>query len=133
MAPTFHATDIEGQAVDLKVFQGKYVLLHFWQLIRPDTVDDVSALKRLADVFKDDERLVIVGLTGGKPRKIVRAFTAHHQIPWIQIVSEDATPLWQYQMKSNVVSYLVGPDGKIVAETLKLSEMLDVVIRELSH
>ena len=133
VAPTFHATDIEGQAVDLKVFQGKYVLLHFWQLIRPDTVDDVSALKRLADVFKDDERLVIVGLTGGMPREIVRAFTAHHQIPWIQIVSEDATPLWPYQMERNVVSYLVGPDGKIVAETFKLPEMLDAVTRELSR
>ena len=133
VAPSFRTTDIHGKSVDFRSFQGQYILLHFWQLIRPNTVEDLATLKGIADVFKNDERLVIVGVTFGLPEEIVQAFAAHHQIPWIQIVLRDLIDFGFYRGGNGEANYLIGPDGTLLTEPLKLPEMLDVVTRELSR
>ena len=132
MAPSFDATDIHGKPLSLIGLQGRYVLLHFWQLVRPNTVDDVAALKQIADEFKNDERFVIVGITFGMPNEIVQKFTAHHQIPWIQIVLRVPSELGQYFAGSAEVNYLIGPDGTVLTDPLKVPDILDVVTKELS-
>lgn len=129
VAQTFDITDLQGHSYNLADLQGRYILLHFWQLVRPETVEDIHALKRISEAYSSSgNQLTIIGITSGMPQDIIRTFTEYHNIPWPQVALTENelrlhTRLRQYLKQTQVASYLISPEGLLLTEPLTIAEI----------
>ena len=139
LAPLFEAQDIDGQSFELADLRDQFVLLDFWYLIRPQTGQEVSLLKQLADEFDGDSRLVMVSITQGMPIPVIEEFAKHHQVLWTQIALERQDPershdiMLKYDQGNSTSKYLIGPDGTIVAGPCDVETIVEAVRDALSQ
>jgi hypothetical protein len=120
-APGFSVRTIDGRQVDLAGLKGKTVLLHFWQPLPGMT--DAASLLQLHHRFGKDARFEMIGfcLSGDSDgvARIVRSIG----VSWPQALLRDRTAepiaieygVRRYPYKS----FLVGPDGHLIARDLE--------------
>lgn len=70
-APPFSATDIFGEEVNLKDFEGEPVVLYFWASWVPGAIDIVDEIIDLQDFVGDDANLVTFTLRERNPEDAV--------------------------------------------------------------
>lgn len=133
-APDFSSTTPEGKTVRLSDFRGKYVLLDFWaawctpcRIENPNIVTQYHAFK--------DKGFTVFGVSLDRTREAWVKAIAEDQLEWTQVSDLKE---WNgevarlYNINAIPASFLVGPDGKLVAKNLRgpdlarfLSETLD--------
>ena len=132
-APEIEATTLAGEPFRLSDLRGKYVLLDFWGTWCAPCITEVPNLK-WADRVYGGERFQIVGIAKDNP-SAVKAFMERLELAWPQIIQEkDRVILDAYRVQGFPTTFLIGPEGKIVAKDSELrgtalmdtlSELLD--------
>lgn len=120
-APTFSMADAAGKMVSLADFKGKYVLIDFWASwcgpCRKENPNVVAAYKKYHD----------------KGFEILGVSLDSNKEPWLKAIATDGLTWnhvsdlkgWKnsaaalYGVKSVPASFLISPDGKIVAKDLR--------------
>jgi peroxiredoxin len=135
IAPEFTQNDTAGTPVSLTSFRGKYVLLDFWASwcgpCRQENPNIVAAYNK----YKD-KNFTVLGISLDRPNdreKWLKAI-ADDKLAWTQVSD---LKFWenevarQYGIRSIPQSYLLDPEGKIIATNLrgpalheKLAELL---------
>jgi hypothetical protein len=133
-APPFLVKTLDGQVLSLDDLRGKHVLIHFWMPILG--LRDGPALKAVHDRYGKDGRLVMIGFgLANDPADAARLIKGQG-LSWPQVVLRDrgGDPIvLEYQARYPFKSFLIGPDGTLVARDLESDGVEKAVAKALGH
>jgi peroxiredoxin len=119
-APEFAIKTLDGQDLKLADYRGRYVLLDFWASWCAPCLAEMPNIQSVYDQFAKDPRLLLVGVSiderPGDAARLVKSL----KLPWIQGISGPDSPVVSaYGATAIPATYLIGPDGKILAKDLR--------------
>ncbi len=117
----FTQTDVNGKAVSLSSFKGKYVLIDFWaSWCGPCRMENPNVLRNY-EQFKG-KNFTIVGVSLDKAKDAWIKAISDDKLSWTQVSD---LKFWsnevavKYNIQSIPQNFLVDPNGKIVAKNLR--------------
>ncbi len=132
-APPFAVTTIEGQALSLASLHGKTVLLHFWRL--PQGIPDAATFLAIHERFGNNKRFTMVGLCVSDQSEEATRVIHSQGLSWSQAVLRDAfyDPIAiNYDALQPDATFLIGPDGKLIARGLQGTALEKAVAEALA-
>jgi beta-lactamase regulating signal transducer with metallopeptidase domain/5-hydroxyisourate hydrolase-like protein (transthyretin family)/peroxiredoxin len=134
LAPDFTAQKLGGGRLKLGDFQGKLVLLDFWATWCGPCLVDMPAMKDLQETFGRDGRFVLVGLSCDEEPEGPARYAREHGLSWTQgfagnLYGELATT---YLVKAIPATFLIGPDGRILAKNLRGPALKEAIRKALN-
>ncbi|MEO9477671.1 MAG: TlpA disulfide reductase family protein [Cyclobacteriaceae bacterium] len=120
-APEISLPNPEGDIITLSSLKGKYVLIDFWAAwCRPCRMENPNVVK-LYNQYKK-ENFEILGVSLDRDRKAWVGAIEKDGLTW-QHVSDlqyfNSQAAQDYKIQAIPATYLIGPDGKIVAKGLR--------------
>jgi thiol-disulfide isomerase/thioredoxin/protocatechuate 3,4-dioxygenase beta subunit len=133
-APDFQAKTLEGMNLSSGDFAGKFVLLDFWATWCAPCVAELPHLKALHEAYGNDPRFAIVSLSLDEKPDVVSSMVKAEKIPWLQgIVGPDAPVVSAYGATMIPATFLVGPDGRIIARDLRGGKAREAIAKALGR
>jgi peroxiredoxin len=133
-ALSFTQQSIEGKAVSLADFRGKYVLLEFWASWCGPCRAENPNLRKQYQLYKD-KGLEIVGVSLDHDKDAWVKAIEKDQLPWVHVSDLQG---WKnavstsYGIMGVPANFLIDPQGKIVAQNLR-GEALNKKLQEILH
>ncbi len=121
-APDFTVKTLDDQPLKLADFRGKYVLLDFWATWCGPCVGETPHMKAAYDAYGSDARFVMISLSLDQSTNLPKKFADKHDLKWIQGFLGDwskDTVTKDYSVRGIPSIFLIGPDGKIMAQNLR--------------
>jgi peroxiredoxin len=136
LAPDFRVESVDGKAIELADYRGKFVLLEFWATWSPPCLDQIPYLKSTFDALGQNPRLAMIGLSLDVKKETPRAYAAKHSLGWTQGFLGEwsrATLPDAYGVRGIPSIWLIGPDGRVIAKDLNLSRIQAAVAEALGR
>jgi peroxiredoxin len=117
----FSQTDVDGKAVSLKSFRGKYVLVDFWaSWCRPCREENPNVVKAY-EKYKD-KNFTVLGVSLDQSRAPWLKAIKSDNLTWTQVSdlkgwNNEAAA--KYNIQSIPQNFLIDPSGKIIAKNLR--------------
>lgn len=134
MAPDFALATASGDSIRLSDFRGKYVLLDFWASWCVPCIREIPLLKEIYHKYRPKGLEIVAISTDGSRDKWLAALEKHGT-PWTQVHDaghETIRAATRYGVETLPTHYLVGPDGKIIANGMSVSE-LDTLLSQVCN
>jgi peroxiredoxin len=124
-APEFTMNTIDGKSVKLSDFKGKYVLLDFWaSWCQPCRQENPNVVK-VYNKYKD-RKFTILGVSLDKDPAAWKQAVIQDGLTWTH-VSElkdfEGPTVRLYQVEAIPSSFILDPEGKIIAKNLRGEEL----------
>lgn len=128
IAPDFVVQTVAGDSLRLSDFRGKFVMLDFWGTWCGPCLNELPHLKKLSQSFSDE--LKVIGLARDDPRTLAD-FVKENDIPYPNGI---AVPKIEkaYGIVSWPTTFLIAPNGKIIAKNLRGEKLVDLVAEKLA-
>lgn len=121
MAPDIALPSPEGDTVRLSSLRGKYVLLDFWAAwCRPCRMENPNVV-RMYNKY-NDKGFEVFGVSLDKKREDWVAAIANDGLTWTHVSDLEyfnSAAARLYNIQAIPATYLIGPDGKIIAKNLR--------------
>lgn len=117
-APEFDLADLEDQAVGLKSFQGRLLLLHFWAAWGPSAPADLTALEKLQKALAGEPVSVVAVATDTLGRPSVESFLAEHPVSLPVLLDPEGSTLRPYGVRVLPTTLLIDGKGRIVGRVV---------------
>ena len=124
-APDFTLPDVDGNPVSLSSYRGKYVLVDFWAAWCPDCRKENPNIVSAWEKYKN-KNFAVLGVSLDRNRDQWLAAIEKDKLSWTQVSdlkywSSEAAVL--YCIRWIPMSFLIDPDGKIIAVGLEGDEL----------
>jgi thiol-disulfide isomerase/thioredoxin len=133
-APKLLARKLDGKVLNLEECRGKIVLLEFWATWCSPCVAELPRLEELYDTFGMNNKFVMISLSIDDDIQNLRSFVNGRKLPWIHALldAEDGRKvLRDYGISAIPASFLIGPEGQILAKGMRGNDMKVSVARAL--
>jgi peroxiredoxin/protocatechuate 3,4-dioxygenase beta subunit len=119
-APDFAIKTLDGKNLMLADFRSRFVLLDFWASWCTPCLDEMPNLLAIKEQFAKDPRLVVMGVSlDERPRDAASSVKAH-KLSWLQgLVGPDSPVVSAYGATAIPATFLISPDGRILAKDLR--------------
>ena len=131
-APEISLPTPEGETISLTSLRGKYVLIDFWAAwCRPCRAENPNVVR----VYNEygGEKFEILGVSLDKTKNAWTTAIAQDQLPWLHVSD---LKFWRseaaqtYQIRAIPATYLIDPEGKIIAKNLR-GASLEAKLKEI--
>ena len=132
-APDFELAGLAGQAVSLRQFRGKLVLVNFWASWCPDCREEFPTLEAAYKRHRGDGFEIVAPSVDENGRKAVMPFVAKAE-PTFTILLADPQTADAYGVHALPSSFLIAPDGTILKRYIGGIEPRDLendIVKEL--
>ncbi|MGQ1888963.1 redoxin domain-containing protein [Thermophagus sp. OGC60D27] len=129
-APDFTLTDMDGNEVSLKDFNGKYVLLDFWASWCRPCRDEMPNVAKAYQQFAGEE-FEVIGVSLDKTKEPWLKAVEEDNINWVQLHDPEGDVANTYGVQSIPFTLLLDKDGVIIEKNLRgdaLQEKLDEIL-----
>ena len=122
-APLITGHDIDGNYFNLENLRGKYVLLDFWGTWCGPCIAEIPNLKYVYEKFSE-ESFEIVSVAFDSDISNVKTFISEQKMPWFHLFQDrkdqsKTCPTVKYKVDSFPSTYLICPEGRIIAKKLR--------------
>lgn len=128
VAPDFVVQTVAGDSLRLSDFRGKFVMLDFWGTWCAPCLNELPHLKKLSQSFS--EELKVIGLAHDDPRNLAD-FVKENDIPYPNGIADPKIEK-AYGIVSWPTTFLIAPNGKIIAKNLRGEKLVDLVAEKLA-
>ncbi len=119
-APDFRIKTLEGGDLTLSDFRGKFVLLDFWATWCAPCLNEMPSLLRVHDQFSKNPRFALIGISIDERPGDAAATVKLMKLSWLQaFAGPDSQVVSDYAATAIPATFLIGPDGKILATELR--------------
>jgi peroxiredoxin len=145
LAPDFTAPRLDGGQFKLSEQRGKLVLLDFWATWCQPCLAEIPAMKDIQKTFGGDPRFVLVGVSCDEAAQAPAKYTKANALSWTQVFggpvpwSARPAPAKEIQNVGEIYSirgipatFLIGPNGRILARDLRGPALKEAVRKALS-
>ena len=109
-------------------------MLDFWATWCAPCVAEIPNLEAVHKTFGDDPRLAMVSLSLDETPSDAATFVKSRKLKWHQAhIGPDSSIVTDYDATAIPATFLVGPDGKIVATDLRGEAIVKAVGSALRH
>ena len=128
-APEFVAPAVGGDSLRLSDYRGGFVFLDFWATWCGPCKNELPNLKKLHQSFPEGG-LTIIGLAHDDPSDL-EDFVRIHEIPYANGISTEEVEK-AYGIVAWPTTFLVAPNGEIIAKNLRGEGLVDLVTERIS-
>jgi peroxiredoxin len=126
-APDFSLVDMNGQLHKLSEFKGKPVLINFWGTFCPPCKEEMPALQRQYDQWKQ-QGVVFLEVNLDTNKITVQSFLDQYKLNMPVLLDTKEVVRKDYGVLEYPTTYFVGKDGKIAFK--KIGEMQETYIQD---
>ncbi len=112
-APLFTLKGLDGEKINLQDYKGKTVLLNFWATWCVPCKEEMPAMQRLYNVFKDKNFEILAVSVDRGNIKGVESFVKMTGMTFPVLLDQDQTVRKKYFINALPTSYLIDNKGKM--------------------
>ncbi|BDD08817.1 thiol:disulfide interchange protein [Fulvitalea axinellae] len=132
MAPEIRLPDAKGDTLALSTYKGKYVLIDFWaSWCRPCRMENPLVVE-LYDMYQS-KGFEVFGVSLDTDKKAWEKAVEEDKITWAQVSDLkgfQSVAAEEYQVNAIPATFLIGPEGKIIAKNLR-GDALKAKLKEI--
>ena len=138
-APDFTVPRIAGKGrgdqLRLSDYQGKLVLLDYWATWCGPCLAEMPAIKDIQKTFGGDTRFQLIGLSCDETAEVAERYIKENGLIWTHgfagnlLAGVNASKV--YKVRAIPATFLIGPDGRILAKNLRGAELKEAVRKAL--
>lgn len=133
IAPDFRLPDPEGNMIDLNSMRGKYVFLDFWaSWCQPCRMENPELVKVYQKFTGPD--FEILGVSFDKKKENWTKAISKDKLTWIHVSDLkyfDSEMLQLYNISNVPTTFLLDPEGRIIAKNIHANELEEILARVL--
>jgi beta-lactamase regulating signal transducer with metallopeptidase domain/peroxiredoxin len=128
---------VRRDQIRLSDYQGKLVILDFWASWCGPCVADMPAIKDLQKTFGSDSRFQLIGLSCDETAEAAERYIKENGLVWAHGFAGNLLAVVNagkvYKVRAIPATFLIGPDGRILARNLRGAELKDAVRKALEN
>lgn len=128
-APNFTQTSYNNNYISLNNFRGKYILIDFWGSWCKPCIENLPKMKEIYKNFTDYD-IEFIGIANDTKSNWTKSITKYN-LQWINIIDENNVISELYNIKSYPSTFLIDPNGKIIAKNLRPSTNLTETLNSI--
>jgi thiol-disulfide isomerase/thioredoxin len=131
-APDFAVKTLDGKDLKLVDFKGRVVLLDFWATWCAPCVAELPNLKAIHEAHARDPRFAVVSLSLDEQSADAADVVKGEKLAWLQgFVGPESAVVTAYGASAVPATFLIGPDGTILAANLRGEALKSAVAKAL--
>jgi len=111
---SFNLEDPMGNQVSLSDFSGQVVMINFWATWCGPCRTEMPSMQRMYDSFRD-RNFVLLAVNSRENRTVVNQFIQEFGYTFPVVLDTNGRVSFQYGVRSIPLTYVVDPNGRIIA------------------
>lgn len=112
LAPDFHLTTLEGEAVSLSDYKGQVIAVNLWATWCPPCRAELPGMNAVYDAYKDDG-LVMLAVNGREKESLVAEFIESEGFTFPVLLDPEGQVMGIYSVYSFPTTFIIDRDGVI--------------------
>lgn len=136
MAPPLALRTLAGQPIALEQQRGRWVLMDFWATWCGPCIGEIPNLQHVYSKFGSDPRFTMISVSIDDDPATPAQYVATHGMPWTQAYGGkgwDVPAIHAFGVRAIPSIWLIGPDGRIVANELRGEDIEAAVAKALAR
>lgn len=132
LVANFSLPNENGQKIDFASMKGSYVLLDFWASWCGPCIEEFKTLKEIYGKYKGKSAFEILSISTDKSESAWKNMLKTQQLPWIQLHDspvENNIAVSRFAVTALPTTFLIDPDGKILAKNLRGEELKAYLVK----